>query len=416
MPTTFWIGNQRTTAQVDTLTITAAGAAGDTVIATINTKNVTYTVVSGDTTSTVASGLLALLQSASAPPEFQELSYTVSSNVITCTAAVPGTPFTMTAFSTGGATIVHAVATTNQSPSDVNDAKNWLRSGVNSIPQNGDDVVVADSTVPLLWNLTALAAVTFASYTRWQNFTGQIGLPENNPNGYYEYRPTYFQFIGSAGTFTMQLGIGQIGTGPTLEKYDNLAQQTNVVVLASGAAQQDFNIYWKGSNASNVLSIVGGVSVAIGMLPAETATLASATVDGGALSLGSGVTFSGTLTVNGGTSTVLCAPATLSLLNGAIVNVEGLALTYATVTARSGSRLNWLANGTITTLTLTVGAILDKSADVRAMTITNSTIDGDTCQVLDPFNAITWTNATTINNQVFTGPFTFATGRSVKIT
>lgn len=415
MATTFWIGNQRTTAQVDTVTIANAGAVGDTVSVIINTKVISYTTATGDTTSTIAAALFNQLNSPSAPPEFQELTYALSANVITCTAAVPGTPFTMTVSFTGAAAITVVVTTANQSPSDVNDPKNWLRGGSNSIPQNGDDVVVADSSVPLLWNLDQLALVQFLSYARWQSFTGTIGLPENNPLGYYEYRPTYFQFT-AAGTLTMQLGVGQSGSGPGRERYNTGTTAVVLDVFAAGGALDDFSVRWKGVNVSNVVNITGGVSVGVAMLPAETATVATVIVDSGSVALGAGVTFAGTLTVNGGTAETLCAPGTTVALNGATVVVEGLGLTYNTVTARSGSRLLWLSNSGVGALILQTGAVFDKSQDVRAITVVNSTVDGDTCQVLDPYNAIIWTNATTVNNQVQNGPFTFGPGRTVKIT
>lgn len=423
---TYWAPNAQATAQVDTLTIGGTPVAGNTITATINGKNITYTLVSGDTTATAAAGLQALLAAtATVPPEFNEVTWTVSGSVVTATSALAGRPFTLGGSATGGgATVTHALVTANSGPSDVGLGSNWNRGGASGLPQNGDDVVVNDSSVPMLWNLAALASIQFKTYQRWQSMTGNIGLPENNPAGYVEYRPTYFQFVGPvAATLPMTLGMGSTGSGPGRERYNLGNQQFTLNVLAAGGALDDYAVRILGGNANNVIR-VQGTSVGVAMLSGETSTLSAATVDGGGLlALGIGVSFSaGTLTCRNGSLVLNCAPAAVVAESGSQVIVgeslssTGVALVFAAVTARSGSRVSWLSSATITTLVLETGSVLDKAQDVRAMQITNSAIDGDTCQVLDPNNAITWTNATTVNNGVFAGPFTFAPGRTVKIT
>lgn len=413
MATVQWIGNAQATQQIDTLTVTAV-AVGGTLSATINTKVVTYTCVTGDTTTTAATAWFALLVSQSAIiPEFGELTFAnPSAGVITCTATVPGTPFTMTTGSAGGATLTQSTTTANSSPSDVNNAKNWLRSGSNAIPQNGDDVVLSNTAVPLLWNLSALAAVQFASFTRWQDFTGTVGLPENNPRGYREYRQTYFQFTGS-GTLTMLLGQGTTGSGPGRERYDVGGQRTNLIVLGGGGALDAYQVRFLGTHVSNTIS-VRGTSVGIAMLPTETSVIASGTVDGNAtLALGSGVTFSGALTASNASVLLDCAVAGTLTLDATDLTVNQTGLTFPAVVAGNGSTLTWLAGGTVTALTMTRGTIFDKSQDLRALTLTDSTIDSD-CQILDPYNTITFTNATTVKGVVTQGLVTFR-DRTIKV-
>jgi hypothetical protein len=416
MTTTYWTGNGQNVAQTTTLTVTAV-AASATLTATINGKAVTYTCTGSDTTSTAASAWQALLSGSTAPPEFGEVTWTVSGAVVTGAATSPGTPYTLTSSAGGGGAVTQTTTVANSSQSDVGNAANWLRSGSASLPQNGDDVVLADSSVPLLWNLTALAAVQFATFTRWQSFTGTVGLPENNPAGYYEYRPTYFQFTGPpAGTLAMTLGVGDAGAGPSRERYDCQSQRTNLVVLGSGGAADDYAVRFLSTNANNTARVTG-TSVGVAMLPGEASTLASATVGaGGSLALGTGATFSGALNVLGGQATVNCAPGSLTVQQGGSATVAGTGLTYAAVTARNGSRLDWRATSTITSLTLETGAVLDKSADSRGLTVTNATVDGDSCQVLDPYSSITWTNPAAVRGGSFAGPFTFAAGRTVQIT
>ena len=434
MATVFWIGNALARAQVISAQVTAV-AAGGTLTATINTKAITYTATASDTIATAVAAWLALLSNQSiAPPEMNELTWiSTATDTITATASIAGTPFSgmtngLVFSAAGGCTVVQATVTTNSSPSDVIDANNWLRAGVRALPQNGDDMVIADSSVPLLWNLSGLSTVRLNSYVRWQSFTATIGLPQINPNGYYEFRPIYFKLNGPSGSsssspggsggtniLTMQIGIGTNGGGPSRELYDVQGQQTNFVILASGGAADTYAIRLLGTNVSNTLTVLG-TSVGVATWSGELAALASATVDGGGtLALGSGVTLFGTLNVVSGTATLDCAPTTLNVYNGSSVAVTATGLTWATVNANMSSSISWRAGGAITNLVLASGASLDKSGDARALTIANSTIDGDTCQILDPLNAITYTNATVVKNLCNSGPFTFGTGRTVKI-
>ena len=174
-----------------------------------------------------------------------------------------------------------------------------------------------------------------------------------------------------------------------------------------------------GVHTGNTFSVLGGVSLGIATTPGEISSLDSCMIDGGAtVDIGSGVTWTAgaTLTMRGGFCLIHAAPAALVLTNGAQVVVGEDALTWASIVARNGSTMTWVAGGTITTLTMETGSSLDKSQDARGLTITNSTIDGDSCSFNDPLNAITWTNATSVKQQVLSGPFLFTGTRTVKVT
>jgi hypothetical protein len=442
MPTTAsWTPNQAAVAQVETVTLVGAPSTGNTFSAAINGKTVTYTATGSDTLATFASGLYNLLSATTGiAAELTEITFAnPSTGVLTATAKVPGTPFANVpgtsaglVFSTGGGyggTCVQAHTQANQSSSDVNDPQNWLRvtapaPGVRQLPQNGDDVVVANTSVPMLWNLDQLKSVQFNTYTRWQSFTGTIGLPENNPNGYTEWRATYFWFSGPqgsvpAGGLAMVLGKGSSGTGPTRERYNLQSQPYTMTVLATGNAVDEYGVRVLGVHTANTFTLLGGASLGVAMLPGETSNLSSCTVDGSAtLGIGPGVTWTAasTLTLQSGSCILNAAPATLLLNNGSQATVATDALTWTVVTAHGGSGMEWLAGGTITTLTMTTGATLDKSQDARSLVVTNSTLDGDTCQVIDPLNAISWTNATSVKQSVSSGPFQFTGPRTVKVT
>ena len=435
MPTAYWAPNQAAKAQVRTYTFTAPNSIGNTYNATLNGKTVTYSSVSGDTAALAATGLYNLLNvTEGIAAEFTEIEWAnPSSGVITATAAVPGTPFAGVpgtslglVLSTGNGLsggITTANTTDNASPSDVNDAQNWLRvtapaPGVRAIPVNGDDVVADNSTVPMLWNLDQLAAVQFNTWTRWQSMEGQIGLPENNPAGYTEWRATYFKFVGPqgsvpAGGLQMVLGRGTVGSGPGLEQYDVGSQPTTLTALAGGL------IKFLGVHTANTFVTTGNVTLEIAALLGETANLSSCTIDGGAfVVIGDGVTWTAasTLTMFGGSVVLAAAPATLAMNAGAQATVTKDSLIWTVVTQRNGSVITFLAGGTITTHTMETGASLDKSLDARGLTITNSTIDGDSCFYNDPLNAIIWTNATSVKQQVADGPFRFTGTKTVKVT
>jgi hypothetical protein len=298
----------------------------------------------------------------------------------------------------------------------VNNANNWLRNGAASLPQNGDDVVATGNTTPMLWNLSSLASVQFNSWTRWQDGPSQVGLPSINPNGYIEYRSSYFQFTGPpAGTLTLLLGQGTVGSGTTLERYNVGGQLTNLIMIAAGSASDTYNVRFLGTNQYNTFTVLGG-SLAVAMLAGETSALQSGTVDGGgSISLGPGCTYSGQLTLNGASAALFTNPSTLLLQQGSTAVIEGRGLTYGTITAVNGSTIVWSSNSTIMNLTLEESSSLDCSANLQPFLIVNSTLDGDTCQIVDPNNTATFSTATTVKKQVTSGPFAFQGTRKVQV-
>ena len=419
MTTTYWNPNAQYVAQSVTITVTAV-VTGGTLTVTINSKSITYTCLSTDTTNSAAIGLAALLNSRTAPPEFQAISWSASSTVITGSADVPGTPFTLTKSQAGGATCNLATAQVNVSPNDVNNPSNWLRNGSASVPQNGDDVIVANSAFSLLWNLSSLAGVLFNSFTRYQSFTGRIGLPSSNPLGYIEYQPTYFQFGSNVPLLPIVCGVGA-GNGPTLERYNTGTYNASLTALAAGNASDTYSIRFLGSGNNNQIN-TNGVSVAVAMLPGETASLAIGNSNtGGALDCGVGCSFTGTggagtLTLTGGNSTLFCAPMSIIARNNANLTLSANNGVFSNVSAINGVAVAIKCPMTITALTLQKSSKVNAENAYGTVTITNTTIDGDTCQINDPNNVIAYTNAASVAGQVSTGPFLFTGPRTDKIT
>lgn len=444
MPTTaFWSPNQAAVAQKRTYTFTAPSSVGNTYRATLNGKTVTYSSIAADTAALVATGLFDKLNvSTGIAAEFLEITFTnPSDGTVVAEAKVPGTPFAGVPGTSAGLVldtgnglsggITTANTVDNASPSDVNDAQNWLRvnlsvtppSRTRAIPVNTDDVEVRDTSIPMLWNLDQLAAVQFNTYTRWQSMTGAIGLPENNVGGYKEWRAQYFKFVGPQGSvpsggLVMILGQGDIGSGPVREKYDVGSQPTTLTIIAAGQAADEYGVLFLGVHTANTFNLLGGVSLGVAMQAGEIANLSTSEMDASAkLGIGAGVTWTAasTLTMLSGTAVLNAAPATLDMKNGARATVTKDELTWTAVNMQGGASMVWLAGGTITTLTMTTNSTLDKP-DLRTLTITNSTIDGDTCVINDLLNAITFTNATSVKQQVTSGPIRFTGTRTVKVT
>jgi hypothetical protein len=421
MPTTaYWAPNQALVAQVETYTLTTNPAVNNTLVATINGKTVTYICTGADTITTAMANFFALLSAGSSVPvELAEITFAnPSAGVITATAKVAGTPFANVPGTTAGLTvttgngmangITTAHTTANASPSDVSDAQNWLRinTGVNpptkvrQLPQNGDDGVLANTSTPMSWNLDQIASVQFNTLTRWDSMTGQIGLPETNANGYTEWRAKHLKVSGPQGS--VPAGGLQLAA----------SQQVTLTVL--DGTQVDF----LGIHTQNAVSVLGGVTVNFAMNPGEVASLNNVALDGSAaLGIGQGVTWTAgsTLTMLGGVAALNSAPPTLAMANGAQATIVKDGLTWAAITAQNGSSMTWLAGGTITSLTMTTNSSLDKSQDARALTVTNSTIDGDTCFINDPLNAMSYTNPTTVKQRVLQGPFRFTGTRTMKL-
>lgn len=410
MATCQYVGNAIGRKQTFTITVNTA-ANGGTVTATINGKSITYTMTASDTTSTAATAWEALLDDTDAPPEFDEVDWSVSAAVITGEAATIGTPISISVAAAGGAACTLATTIANSSPSDVAIAANWLRNGVAGLPQANDDIVLQDCDVPLLYNLDNFASTRFASFKRYNSHTGVIGLDEWNPNGYFEYRPKYFQFLGPTGSaLNMQLGLDDSsgGSGPAVERYNVGAQQTNIFI------QNANSVRFLGTNANNTLTMHNGF-VESAILPLETTTFASANIDGGStLTLGPGVTFSGTLTMSQAVLNTQIAPNKIDASNGSTLIISGNSLTFPTIIAASSSSIAWNCNSSITTLKLKTGSTFDKSNNLEAITITHSEMDSD-CQISDPYSSISWVNPTTVHG-IIGGLFNLLGDRDFHIT
>lgn len=401
-----WSPKQKSTAQVDTITIGVYDVT-TTYTATIGNKSYS-TLGTGGTNATTAAALQAIL-AASTEPEFLEITWTVNSNVITATAVTPGTPFTLSASVNGGTgTISHATTTANTSPNDVNDALNW---STGAVPTTGDNVYIDNTDVSLLWNLTALAGVNVALLNISLSFTGNIGLPEQNRNGteYTEYRPLYWQIAPTV------INIGQNpGTGSGRIKLDTTSVQTLLNQYASGGAIDTDKpaVMWKGTHASNALNIVGGsFGAAVGgqdeVATAATVRQANAATD---VRLGAGCTLT-TVNIEDGTTLVESNVTTLNKYGGTLTLSGGG--TIGTMNNLAGATV-CQSTGTITTLNVGTGSSFDLSQDIRAITLSNVNLYGGSTLLDTAFRA-TYSNGVQLVN-CFLGDVTINLGSNRKLT
>jgi hypothetical protein len=338
MATNSWRGDYLARAQVVTLVV-GSTTSGHTFVTTMNGKSITYTAVTSETTSTIATAIQALL-AASEIPEFQEVEWTVDTATVTGTAKVPGVSFTVSKSGTGTYTLTTTVASTG--PNHVDEPKNW---SAGTLPDATEDVVV-DVPVDMLYGFENLPAAAYNSLRIKAAFAANLGLPRFNPAGYVEYR-TRFWTIDTA--IPLTIGEGD-GTGPT---RCNIATGTAIaaVVLKTGTRPSDTEpaVNLTGA-ASGTVSVAAGDVALAGDDDTTAITVTTLTMDNAAtVTVGRGATATTveqkadavlvgygtvtTLNTSGGTATLYTPPTTVTADGACVVDLRGTGTT-ATVTAR----------------------------------------------------------------------------------
>lgn len=390
-------GDALAVAQVRSQTITGYDAA-TTYKCTINGK-VISTVGTGGTVTTTAVALVALLNAATAPPEFREITWSNSSGTVIGTCDTPGKAITFTLTVTGGTGTVGAASntTSNDGPNAVT-ANNFkdASSGSRTLPVDSDNLFFYDTAVSLTHNLDAATAVDVAVLHIKASFEGTIGLPFMNEDddAYQEYRERYFLLNGAANAY---IGEGD-GDGSERLMLNLQAIQSNVLVAKTATSADDYHaLIIKGTNSSNVLKAEGG-SVDIAPFAGETATFATLTASNDAIiRTWGGVTLT-TVNCDGDSAVTIHSAAALTDIT--TINVRE----NATCTLRgdnavgtinidgSSATLDLQSSGTVTTLNLYPGATLDVTSNPTGVTVTTINIYGP-CTINDPNGKLTVTNA-----------------------
>ncbi len=354
-----WIGAQISRPQINTITVSGTPAAGNSAAVTMNGKIVTYTVVTGDTTTTIATNLVSALNSA-VDGEFKLVIWTSSAAVITATAATAGVPFTATGGSTltvtptgGGATTLTAASVqTNLSPNDANDVLNYS-SG--ALPSTGDTLYAESTDQGIYWNLAALAAVTLAVVKFRNTFAPTdrqcwVGNPTIHPDlNFREFRGTEW---APQGATILEIDLNDQAQGGAFRINVNSASCALKVLGSGGGTIGDEQVSWRGTHATtNTIEVYGGSLVIdpIHFSSSGTAVLQTIKAISASIRLEAGVTVNTSADIR---DTTLDTRATVPALT---LNGENCAAavrdtaTCTTLIIEAGS-VNWISTGTISNL------------------------------------------------------------------
>jgi hypothetical protein len=351
-----WTGLRQPSAQVEAITFTSVGGTGETVTITIGPRSVTYTRISGETTTTLAEAVANLLSS-STFGEITEVAATSSGAVLTLTGQPTGQPFTLAiADSGGGSPITWTLSsTTAKSPNHVGDAANY---DGGTLPSAGDELVLSPGTPDLKYQLDHFAS-TAITITRLAGGP-RIGLPNTNETGgYTEYRRRRFQ-----------------------------SQSTSARIETSTADQPGaVRLEFTGSSAATV-TILGDADPGVGGEPVELWDLPN-------------------------NSTVSCNGSGVRILDEDSVAVTGIAATVQNSSAIVSSRVtlaslslydaNAIVRGTVT------GQFLQESASKVDF---HGTVNTSTGSVIVDEGELNWiTNANIVNLDIGSnGIVSFASG------
>lgn len=286
MATNYWLGKAPAVAQVTRITVVQSPGVGETYSLSVNNEAVAeYTSNSGESVASVAAELVSAWN-ASTSPYATGITATDNSDGtldLTVDAAGIGEPFTVTASVdlSGGGDLTQSDTTASAGPNHYDTAGNW---SLNHVPQAGEDVVLINSAIGILWGLEQ-SGVAINSFRQEQTFTGPIGLLggsfrlAGSANATRtEYRPTYLELDAATVDLGIHTGAGA-PTGSQLVKIDNKrsgasttvvhnthrqAQETGKTAVQLLTAHASANVY--------VRKAPGGVGVGIGS-PGETPTL-----------------------------------------------------------------------------------------------------------------------------------------------
>lgn len=410
MATLIWTGNAPAVAQVQDYVFAGTWEATDVITLTIGT--VTVSTTAGSTTiTTIIDSLVTTWNNLSSTvyPMFAEITASRSSTTFRLTGDTAGKPFACTIATTetgGGAADAQTIdgaasstgteSTTCSGPNHWSATANWSTS---AIPVDGDDVYIERSSVDIKYGLSQ-TSIDLTSLNIAASYTGKIGLPDYNSDGtsYYEYRTKYLM-LGTATTANIGRGEGS-GSGRLKIHLGSNAATVNVEGTGPGVETGVPALLLQGSHASNVLNATQG-SIGLAFETGSTAQFPTVRIGSETnpasdvtLVCGAGCTLGGTISQAGGNVTAQTAVTTWTKTAGSTSTILGTAT--ITTLQQDGSGTHYQqSSGTITTATFRgEGAKLDKSRDLRALTITNSTFTAGG-HIIDPNKTVTFTNAMT---------------------
>lgn len=388
MATKIWRGGAAKVAQVTTITYSAY-TSGQTYTLTINGKDVSYTATASSLAN-VIDGLVAAIQVAAATePEYAEFTATNDTGLV-LTATTQGVPFTIASTATGGITATVTATTAATGPNFFDNADNWVG---NVAPSAGDDIVLQDSAVSILYALED-TGTNYGDIAIKGSYTGSVGLPSENPAGYREYRPRFLKLGDGTGSFSLTVGQG---TGGQSNRILVDANAGTVLCVVYGTGQQasgsERPFVLKNTDASSTLDVYSGLVTidadtsgamsAVRLTPSGTNTGANASVlIGTGVSAGAITQHGGTIEVRGAATSIFATGGTAKFSNAA---------TCPTVKVGSGASINWESTSGITTklFVYSQGTIeFGGNASTKAVAACEVYSTG---AIRDPVAIVTWT-------------------------
>lgn len=400
MATLRWVGSAPRIAQVTDYLFAGTWEATD--IVTLTIGQVTLSVTAGSTTISTIIDTIVTAFNALDPddyPEFATITASRTSNTLRLTADDAGIPFTCTVATTetgGGAADAQTIdgatsssgtdSTACSSPNHWSIASNW---STGAVPVDNDTVIIDGDKPSILYGISQ-SSIDLTALTVYQNFTGTIGLPERNEDGYHEYRTTYLT-LGTVTTLKIGVGEGS-GSGRIKINVGSNACTCNVLNTGSPEEQGIPAFLFKGGSASNVLNVTKG-SVGAGFLPAETVNLSGGVRIGyrdnqqgdSQVWIGDGATVA-TINKDGGFLELNSAATTINHEAGEMRFEGSGALGTLNI---AGGDVRYNSSGTLTTATVAGDGHLDFSQDMRAKTVTNPVeMYGEQSRFTDDFEVV----------------------------
>jgi hypothetical protein len=435
MATKVWLGGAVDIAQVDTVTIGGTWATDETITLSIGGNDLVVTVGGPTATASVAASVSAAVNASGKTDnlasnesrnvggqeiaEFTEISASASGNVVTLEANTNGIPFTLSASETASAGTVTATTTVAATGANFYDnVQNW--SGA-TVPVSGDKLVFQQNEIDCLYGLSQ-AATTNVTLQSDASYTGKIGLPAYNGNGYDEYRNRHLTLNFSNAERSIVIGEGP-GSGSNRINLNFDSSDPKMVIALTNTAESGAKaaIDVIGGNTATDISIRRG-SLSIGADSSNTATIRELEISyfnqratDAEVTIGDNVTIS-EITKDGGSLTLINTPTGLTV--STVTNRAGL-VTFngqAQVTNMfiEGGEMRWHSTGTCATLTLSGSAIFDVSRDLRPKIIVNPIErHSDNSRIIDPNKSI---SSLVIDNNRVSNLSNLQLGSDIRIT
>lgn len=303
-------------------------------------------------------------------PEFGEVIASANGAVLSVAARNPGDDFVMTADSVesdgttaaDAQTITAGTTTASKGPKHWDDANNW--SGT-TLPVDSDDILLENYSGDILYGLDQ-TSIDATSLTIRDTFSGRIGLPPQNENGYAEYRQQYLKIKPT--TLTVEANSSRI-------MIDTLDVQNTIVVrmpgqqLAVGQGGGGLpSFMWVGTGTGDgpTMELISG-SVGIAILAGESAALTKLDMggDGSSSVIGGGSLVMKEFKQIGGSARFRTSPDKITKYGGDLTVENG---DTPDGFWNYGGRTDWLSDGDCDIYEGTQGAEIWFTKDLRART------------------------------------------------